>query len=108
MEVSDAQIDDLSNVKDARCFLPRLVNTRNMLSQLIRKRASNASLIRAYSSSGHQVKTLGVIGAGQMGVGIALVAAQVGKLQVCLVDSKAEPLKRGTKFMGAFIVKRVI
>ncbi len=43
-----------------------------------------------------------------MGVGIALVAAQVGKLQVCLVDSKAEPLKRGTKFMGAFIVKKII
>ena len=72
-----------------------------MLFQLIHRRALNASLNRAYSSSVNEVKTLGVIGAGQMGVGIALVAAQVGRLQVCLVDSKAEPLKRGTKFMGA-------
>ena len=74
-----------------------------MIFHSIRSRVSTQSLIRAYSSSGHEVKTLGVIGAGQMGVGIALVAAQVGKLQVCLVDSKAEPLKRGTKFMGTYM-----
>jgi 3-hydroxybutyryl-CoA dehydrogenase len=46
------------------------------------------------------IKSLGVIGSGQMGVGIALVAANVSKLPVTLVDNSAEALKRGKKFMG--------
>jgi len=43
------------------------------------------------------ISSIGVIGAGQMGIGITQVAAQEGKLKVILVDSKPEQI---TKYMG--------
>ena len=47
-----------------------------------------------------QVRTVGVIGGGQMGGGIAQVAAQVGKLNVILVDLDDSKLKKSMDFMG--------
>ena len=40
----------------------------------------------------HGVKRLGVVGAGQMGTGIALVGATVGKLPVVLMDRDEKQL----------------
>ena len=52
--------------------------------------------------------SLGVIGAGQMGVGIAYVGAVTAKLPVTLMDASPEALKRGKKFMGICIQSNII
>ncbi len=52
------------------------------------------------------LKTFGVIGAGQMGLGIAQVAAQVG-LDVVILDATAELAEKGRKKMGASLDRLV-
>ncbi|MFP6747460.1 MAG: 3-hydroxyacyl-CoA dehydrogenase NAD-binding domain-containing protein, partial [Alphaproteobacteria bacterium] len=47
-----------------------------------------------------ECKTLGVVGAGQMGAGIAQVAAAAG-LDVILVDVTDEAVERGRQYLGA-------
>ncbi|KAG5995212.1 hypothetical protein E4U54_002904, partial [Claviceps lovelessii] len=44
------------------------------------------------------VKSLGVVGAGQMGLGIALVAAQKAQLPVTLIDTSDKALDKGLAF----------
>ncbi|KAI8157361.1 putative 3-hydroxybutyryl-CoA dehydrogenase [Colletotrichum sp. SAR 10_70] len=62
--------------------------------------------IRAFSSTPRVasatggVKRLGVIGAGQMGLGIALVAAQKAQVPVTLVDANKAALDKGLGFAG--------
>ena len=51
-------------------------------------------------------KSIGVVGAGQMGSGIAQIAALAG-LNVTLVDVKAEQLATAEKTIGAFLDKMV-
>src|SRR5262249_35899110 len=51
-------------------------------------------------ASPRAVRQLGVIGAGQMGVGIALVAARVARLPVTLVDRDGGQLARSGSFIG--------
>lgn len=46
------------------------------------------------------IKTLGVVGAGQMGMGIAQVAAQVAKVDVVVMDSNKANLDKSLAFMG--------
>ncbi|RUP52019.1 3-hydroxyacyl-CoA dehydrogenase [Jimgerdemannia flammicorona] len=48
----------------------------------------------------HSFKRIGVIGAGQMGLGIALVTANVAKLRVVIMDASSEQLDKGIRFMG--------
>lgn len=66
---------------------------------------------RAFSSSARtlrSVQKLGVLGAGQMGLGIALVAAKVAQTPVTLVDSSEKSLEKGMAFMGMKIdVRRI-
>ncbi|KAI1659925.1 3-hydroxyacyl-CoA dehydrogenase [Daldinia decipiens] len=73
-------------------------------SQLIRQ-------IRHFSSSSArhaaEVKSLGVIGAGQMGLGIALVAAQRAGIPVTLVDSSKASLDKGIGFAEKLLSKDV-
>ena len=52
------------------------------------------------------IKTFGVVGAGQMGSGIAQVAAQSG-LKVILNDIKAEFVERGMAGISAFLARSV-
>ncbi|KAF7522619.1 hypothetical protein PCG10_007339 [Penicillium crustosum] len=54
-----------------------------------------------------EVKSLGVIGAGQMGLGIALVAAQKAKVPVTLVDTSQASLDKGLKFADKLLEKDV-
>ncbi|KAJ5622096.1 3-hydroxybutyryl-CoA dehydrogenase [Penicillium herquei] len=54
-----------------------------------------------------EVKSLGVIGAGQMGLGIALVAAQKAQVPVTLVDSSQASLDKGLKFADKLLEKDV-
>ncbi|KAJ5128484.1 hypothetical protein N7448_002204 [Penicillium atrosanguineum] len=66
---------------------------------------------RSFSStaatSAAEVKSLGVIGAGQMGLGIALVAAQKAQIPVTLVDSNQASLDKGLKFADKLLEKDV-
>jgi len=50
----------------------------------------------------HTIKTLGVVGVGQMGCGIAQVAAQHAKLNVLLIDADRDKLQKSLDFMGAY------
>lgn len=56
--------------------------------------------IRRCYSSAADVSALGVIGAGQMGLGIALVAAKVAQVPVTLVDTNQGSLDKSLSFMG--------
>lgn len=60
---------------------------------------------RHFSADG--VKTIGVVGAGQMGMGIALVAANVAKRNVIVMDSDKASLERGTAFADKLLAKDV-
>ncbi|KAI2609256.1 3-hydroxyacyl-CoA dehydrogenase [Hypoxylon sp. NC1633] len=67
--------------------------------------------IRQFSSTPAQqaaeIKRLGVLGAGQMGLGIALVAAQKAGVPVTLVDSSKAALDRGLGFADKLLSKDV-
>ncbi|KAL8861479.1 MAG: hypothetical protein Q9178_002003 [Gyalolechia marmorata] len=54
-----------------------------------------------------EVKRLGVVGAGQMGLGIALVAAQKVQIPVTLVDSSQASIDKGLKFADKLLDKDV-
>jgi len=54
-----------------------------------------------------EVKKLGVIGAGQMGLGIALVAAQKAQLPVRLIDAHQGSLDKGLAFADKLLAKDV-
>ncbi|KAI2622167.1 3-hydroxyacyl-CoA dehydrogenase [Hypomontagnella submonticulosa] len=67
--------------------------------------------VRQFSSSSAryaaEVKSLGVLGAGQMGLGIALVAAQKAGVPVTLVDSSKASLDKGIGFAEKLLSKDV-
>ena len=55
----------------------------------------------------HEVKKLGVIGAGQMGLGIALTAARAATVPVTLVDNSQAALDKGLVFASKLLEKDV-
>ncbi|KAL8699614.1 MAG: hypothetical protein Q9201_005908 [Fulgogasparrea decipioides] len=69
------------------------------------------SLRRSFSTSpgmaAGEVKKLGVIGAGQMGLGIALVAAQKAQVPVILVDNSQASIDKGLKFADKLLEKDI-
>ncbi|CAI7571090.1 unnamed protein product [Penicillium pancosmium] len=69
------------------------------------------TVARGFSStsvaSAAEVKSLGVIGAGQMGLGIALVAAQRAQVPVTLIDTSQASLDKGLKFADKLLEKDV-
>ncbi|KAK3373638.1 3-hydroxyacyl-CoA dehydrogenase [Lasiosphaeria ovina] len=82
-----------------------LAATRHALrvpSQL-RLRLFSTSSLRA----AQEVKRLGVVGAGQMGLGIALVAALKAQVPVTLVDSSQKSLDKGVAFAEKLLAKDV-
>jgi len=60
---------------------------------------------RGYSNE--PVTHLGIIGAGQMGTGIAKVAALTGKLKVLLMDSNSDAIKKSSAFIDGLLAKDV-
>ncbi|KAJ1845741.1 hypothetical protein LPJ73_004751, partial [Coemansia sp. RSA 2703] len=52
-----------------------------------------------------KIKSMCVVGAGQMGIGIGLVAARVAKLKVQFVDSSPAQLEKGLQFLDKLLVK---
>lgn len=55
----------------------------------------------------HGIRTLGVLGAGQMGTGIALVSALRAKVPVLLHDRSAEQVTRGLSLVDKLLAKDV-
>jgi len=83
-----------------------------MISPILRRQLlRGARQSRCFSSSpivaAQEVKRLGVIGAGQMGLGIALVAAQKAGVPVTLVDTSQASIDKGLKFAGKLLAKDV-
>ncbi|OAA68768.1 3-hydroxybutyryl-dehydrogenase [Niveomyces insectorum RCEF 264] len=67
---------------------------------------------RRFSTTPHraaaaEIKHLGVVGAGQMGLGIALVAAQKAAVPVTLVDQSQAALDKGLAFADKLLAKDV-
>lgn len=58
-------------------------------------------------SIAHGIRTLGVLGAGQMGTGIALVSALRAKVPVLLYDRSTEQVTKGLSLMDKLLVKDV-
>ena len=58
---------------------------------------ASASVLR------RDVDRAGVLGAGQMGLGIAVVIANVAKTPVTLVDAHEAALKKGESFMNKLL-----
>jgi 3-hydroxybutyryl-CoA dehydrogenase len=46
-----------------------------------------------------QIKSIGIVGAGQMGTGIGIVASRTAGLNVTFIDPKTESLKGSEKFV---------
>ncbi|KAI0024508.1 3-hydroxyacyl-CoA dehydrogenase [Xylariomycetidae sp. FL0641] len=83
-----------------------------MISAIARRKACQlAGRARPFSTTSIRnaadVKTLGVIGAGQMGLGIALVAAQKAGVPVKLVDTSQAALDKGMGFAEKLLAKDV-
>jgi 3-hydroxybutyryl-CoA dehydrogenase len=83
-----------------------------MASAITRRGLRLSQQTRCFSSgtarqAAAKVNKLGVIGAGQMGLGIALVAAQRAGLPVTLVDSNQASLDKGLKFADKLLAKDV-
>ncbi|RDB25009.1 3-hydroxybutyryl-CoA dehydrogenase [Hypsizygus marmoreus] len=58
-------------------------------------------------SIAHGIRTLGVLGAGQMGTGIALVAALRAKVPVLLHDRSSEQITKGLSLVDKLLAKDV-
>ncbi|CZR58944.1 probable 3-hydroxybutyryl-CoA dehydrogenase [Phialocephala subalpina] len=83
-----------------------------MITPVLRKqllRSTNHA--RCFSSSpivaAQEVRRLGVIGAGQMGLGIALVAASKAGVPVTIVDTSQASIDKGLKFADKLLAKDV-
>ncbi|GAA5830306.1 hypothetical protein JCM3766R1_002863 [Sporobolomyces carnicolor] len=77
-------------------------------TRLVRVPASSIPRIRTFSSSTRSrgaVKSVGVIGSGQMGVGIAYVAARTAGVKVQLCDNNPTQLQKGVDFMHNLLAK---
>ncbi|KAJ1344871.1 hypothetical protein BSLG_000386 [Batrachochytrium salamandrivorans] len=72
---------------------------------------AGAMTTRSFTSSvgAHKsIDTIGVIGAGQMGMGIALVAAHISKKSVLLLDSSPKQIEKGLKFLDVLLQKDIL
>ena len=58
-------------------------------------------------SISHGIRTLGVLGAGQMGTGIALVSALRAKVPVLLHDRSSEQVAKGLSLVDKLLAKDV-
>lgn len=61
---------------------------------------------RRFATS-HSIKSIGVVGAGQMGTGIGIVASRVAGLNVTFIDPKAESLKKSEIFIANWCEKEI-
>lgn len=80
-------------------FPARLASAANATFSQSRQFSASSSA-RAPDLSG--IKTIGVVGSGQMGVGIAYVSAAIAKREVLLLDANPAQVEKGLAFIGTF------
>ena len=73
----------------------------------VRAFSSASSSSAANNSASASIRTVGVIGAGQMGTGIALVAAVQAKRRVIIMDKDAKQLDSSMKFAKKLLEKDI-
>ncbi|KAF2863747.1 hypothetical protein K470DRAFT_254639 [Piedraia hortae CBS 480.64] len=78
------------------------LRSARVLSQCGRRAFSQSSSLAAA-----EVKKVGVVGAGQMGLGIALVASRMAKVPVTVVDNSSKSLDKGLSFAEKLLAKDV-
>lgn len=65
------------------------------------------ALLHTSAPVSHGIKRVGVIGSGQMGLGIAMVTANISRLPVVIMDVNKEQIDKGIKFMDKLLEKDV-
>ncbi len=94
---------------EARWFTNLLVNPSSsamIRSLFINKEALEKGAVRPRDIPPQQVRKLGVIGAGMMGAGIALVSAMAG-IEVVLIDQSQEAADRGKAYSADYMDKGI-
>jgi len=92
---------------EARWFTHVLMNPSSgamIRSLFLNKEALEKGAVRPKDIPDQRVKKLGVLGAGMMGAGIALVSAQAG-MEVVLIDRDQEAADRGKSYTEAYLDK---
>ena len=100
---------DLALKVEARWFTNVIMNPSSsamIRSLFINKSALEKGAVRPKDISDQSVKKLGVLGAGMMGAGIALVSAQAG-IEVVLIDQTQEAADRGKNFAEKHLDKGI-
>ncbi|SMO96085.1 3-hydroxyacyl-CoA dehydrogenase / enoyl-CoA hydratase / 3-hydroxybutyryl-CoA epimerase [Thalassovita litoralis] len=94
---------------EARWFTHILMNPSSaamIRSLFLNKEALEKGAVRPKNIPDQSVKKVGVLGAGMMGAGIALVSAQAG-MQVVLIDRDQEAADRGKSYSASFMDKGI-
>ena len=108
--VDCARVDfDTAQKVEGRYFLYLLLNqvSRNMMTAFfVQMEALNKGASRPSGIEKTSVKKLGILGAGQMGAGIATVASQKG-IEVVLKDISLENANKGKAYAENFFNKRI-
>ncbi|MFC6687079.1 3-hydroxyacyl-CoA dehydrogenase NAD-binding domain-containing protein [Jhaorihella thermophila] len=92
---------------EARWFTNLLMNPSSsamVRSLFVNKEALEKGAVRPAGIPDQRVKKLGVLGAGMMGAGIALVSAQAG-IEVVLIDRDQQSADRGKAYTEAYLDK---
>ncbi|KAJ3333586.1 hypothetical protein HDU76_006327 [Blyttiomyces sp. JEL0837] len=73
-------------------------------------KSARTLLSRRFLSTGgiDAIKTVGIVGAGQMGIGIAHVAAHIAKANVILLDPDQNQLDKGLKLIDVYLEKDIV
>ena len=90
---------------EARCFDNVLMNPSSaamIRSLFLNKEALEKGAVRPQDVPDQRVRKLGVLGAGMMGAGIALVSAQAG-IEVVLIDATQESADKGKAYTESYL-----
>ncbi|KIC25570.1 MULTISPECIES: 3-hydroxyacyl-CoA dehydrogenase NAD-binding domain-containing protein [unclassified Leisingera] len=94
---------------EARWFTNVLMNPSSsamIRSLFLNKQALEKGAVRPKDVPDQSVKKIGVLGAGMMGAGIALVSAQAG-MEVVLIDRDQEAADKGKAYSAAYMDKGI-
>ncbi|PID36567.1 MAG: 3-hydroxyacyl-CoA dehydrogenase [Rhodobacterales bacterium] len=94
---------------EARWFTSVVLNPSSeamIRSLFINKQALEKGAVRPKDVADQKVKKVGVLGAGMMGAGIALVSAKAG-IEVVLIDQNQEAADRGKAYSEAYMDKGI-
>jgi len=94
---------------EARWFTQVLMNPSSsamIRSLFLNKQALEKGAVRPVDVPDQTVQKIGVLGAGMMGAGIALVSAQAG-MEVVLIDQAQEAAERGKAYSASYMDKGI-